>query len=392
MFFYVDESGNSGRNLFDQTQPILSYGVLSSHTSLDLLGTREHASIRRKIGADRIHANELKYDGLRKIADDLVALQLRFGLRFDYYFIDKVAFAAVAFHSAVFDAGLNDAVPWSWYWTPLRFPVVAALSEVMNEELLRESWDLCQLPRKRVEEEVPRIVKLLESVRDRVADEERMGTRLKEIILDGLRYAINFPTKMDFGIFDKKALTPNAVGFQFVLTTIAKRLKASRRKALGIIVDHQSEFNSAQMRTFEFHSGVSKAMNETLSEKEAYLAHPFHEGVREDSRALLSHFPDKAFTVSRSEHSLGLQIADVFLWLTNRFLRHDKLPGELVPVVREIVRTGWIDGISIPAMMQRFKAFESGLPPEASVTAEQREAADEARERHREKLKEMNLD
>lgn len=30
MHFYVDETGHTGPNLFDPTQPVLSYGVLSS--------------------------------------------------------------------------------------------------------------------------------------------------------------------------------------------------------------------------------------------------------------------------------------------------------------------------------------------------------------------------
>ncbi len=35
MHFYVDETGHTGPNLFDSTQPILSYGVLSSPDDLD---------------------------------------------------------------------------------------------------------------------------------------------------------------------------------------------------------------------------------------------------------------------------------------------------------------------------------------------------------------------
>ncbi len=35
MHFYVDETGQTGRNLFDKTQPVLSYGVLSSDANLD---------------------------------------------------------------------------------------------------------------------------------------------------------------------------------------------------------------------------------------------------------------------------------------------------------------------------------------------------------------------
>ena len=35
MHFYVDETGHTGPNLFDRTQPVLSYGVLSSPDDLD---------------------------------------------------------------------------------------------------------------------------------------------------------------------------------------------------------------------------------------------------------------------------------------------------------------------------------------------------------------------
>ncbi len=35
MHFYVDETGQTGRNLFDKIQPVLSYGVLSSDVNLD---------------------------------------------------------------------------------------------------------------------------------------------------------------------------------------------------------------------------------------------------------------------------------------------------------------------------------------------------------------------
>ena len=35
MNFYVDETGHTGPNLFDRTQRVLSYGVLSSPDDLD---------------------------------------------------------------------------------------------------------------------------------------------------------------------------------------------------------------------------------------------------------------------------------------------------------------------------------------------------------------------
>lgn len=37
MFSHVDESGHTGSELFDATQPVLYYGVLSSDMNLDVL-------------------------------------------------------------------------------------------------------------------------------------------------------------------------------------------------------------------------------------------------------------------------------------------------------------------------------------------------------------------
>jgi hypothetical protein len=391
MFFYVDESGNSGRQVFDENQPVLSYGVLSSKTNVDLLGSREKAQILKKLGVDELHANELRFEGIRAIADDLCDLQEKFELRFDYYFIHKRSFAVVGFHSAVFDAGLNEAVPWLWYWTPLRFPVVTALDKVMNDDMLREGWDLCQLPRGRVERELDRIVRLLETVRGAITGDRDINARLKEVIADGLNYAIKYPAAMDFGIYDKKALTPNTVGFQFVLSSMSNRLKATKRKALGIIVDQQSEFNSAQLKTFEFHKKKAEWMNARPAERELYLAHPFHEGVREDATTLISHFPEKAFRVSSSKDSFGLQLTDVFLWLTNRFLRDSRLPPELNPIMQGILRTGSVDGISVSAMAQRFQAFEKRLPALEALSPDQRKYWGEVVSNHRAKVKGMNL-
>ena len=52
MYFYVDESGHTGPNIFDEQQPMLYYGSLSSHVNLDLVaktrleGLGSHACTR----------------------------------------------------------------------------------------------------------------------------------------------------------------------------------------------------------------------------------------------------------------------------------------------------------------------------------------------------------
>lgn len=80
MYFYVDESGHTGTELFDEHQPVLAYGVLSSRYNLDVLAEDTLAKVRQRLGVDRLHANELRLPTLDSIAVDIFALQKRLDL------------------------------------------------------------------------------------------------------------------------------------------------------------------------------------------------------------------------------------------------------------------------------------------------------------------------
>ena len=75
MFFYVDESGHTGTNLFDENQPVLYYGVLSSRVNIDVLAEKKLSVLRNRLGVTRIHAAEIGNGGLVQIIEGLVTLQ-----------------------------------------------------------------------------------------------------------------------------------------------------------------------------------------------------------------------------------------------------------------------------------------------------------------------------
>ena len=79
MFFHIDESGNTGNNLFDAAQPTLSYGVLSSKLNADALAQAAHASMLRALGVDSLHANQLGVASLTTIVPTLIKLQRKLG-------------------------------------------------------------------------------------------------------------------------------------------------------------------------------------------------------------------------------------------------------------------------------------------------------------------------
>lgn len=112
MNFYVDETGHTGPNLFDRTQRVLSYGVLSSPDDLDKVAESELASLRKKLGVQRLHAAELGMYRLDDVVDTLLVLQKKHRIRFDVWQVVKRDHAIISFFDQVFDQGLNPAVPW----------------------------------------------------------------------------------------------------------------------------------------------------------------------------------------------------------------------------------------------------------------------------------------
>jgi hypothetical protein len=389
MFVHIDESGNSGNNLFDKDQPVLSYGVLSSRWDLDAHGLNEQRAILSKIGADSLHANEIGEAGLVKIADALIELHSRFALRFDYYFIHKPSFAVVTFFNAVFDAGINPAVKWDWYWTPLRFPLLSMLDSILDEDLLRESWRLCLVPHHKLSPEGENISLLLSMVLRRV-ESSSIPSRLAEVLCDGLRFGIKNPFAMDFGIHSPTALSPNSICFQFVLSAIANRQKIHQQKALQIIVDRQSQFNKAQIKTYDIQSKVAAALLNDGEARSKYLRHPFLAGAREDAETLIRHFPSESLMFSASDNSFGLQVTDCYLWLLNRYIRNERISPRLVPIIDSILSEGLIDGISMILMMNRWATFEAQLPAYKDMTAEQHDLARKMIDEHRQRVKSLN--
>lgn len=140
MFFYIDEAGNTGLNLFDPNQPTLSYGVLSSPADLDVATLKKVQEMRAKLGVSRIHAKDLGNDKLPLIAPAVLNLLRKLRIRFDFYKVRKPDLAVTQFFDQVFDSGMNEAVRWADYWTPMRYGLLLRIAELFDLELARAAW------------------------------------------------------------------------------------------------------------------------------------------------------------------------------------------------------------------------------------------------------------
>lgn len=360
MNFYVDETGHTGPNLFDRTQPVLSYGVLSSPDDLDKVAETELAVLRKKLGVQRLHAAELGMHRLNEVVDTLLILQKEYRIRFDVWQVVKRDHAIISFFDQVFDQGLNPAVPWSAYWTPLRYPLLLNLANLFDDELAEKAW------RARLEAHDERSSSLFSEVCKVLL--QRVHTlgdaRAVELITDALSWAM-----MNFGELgyncktnkQKLQVMPNMIGFQSVLHGISSRLGSPNRKA-NIIVDQQSQFNTTQRDLREFYYQI-----------------------REQSWALgpglpvmdMKNMPAEPLVFQSGTQSAGLELVDIYLWIFKRFMEDKELTKPLARLVYTNLKTARTDSVSLQSVGKRFKEFFEKLP---EPTVEMMEKARELRD------------
>jgi hypothetical protein len=364
LFFHIDEAGNTGNNLFDENQPKLSYGMLSSPLNVDVLGRTLHLRMLRELGVDSLHANRLGMDALAHIAEPLLALQKKLQFGFDYYYIDKPSFVVVLLFDAIFDAGINPGVSWGWYWTPLRYPALWHLGKLLDENLAREAHRLCLT--KNPNGHLDAIVSLLGELRERTRA-SHFHPRICEVFDDAFEYGIDHPSEMGFGCGDSKLVSPNAVAFQFISAALARRCRSLPRRRrdrnVGFIkVDRQQQFNAAQQTTHFYQGKLAEGLRMASGEqRQKMLNHPLFDGLESKDVQLRGLPPDK-LEFAASAESIGLQLVDVYLWLIGRILEGDSVPGELVALARSIISRSVVDSISMEGMAERFRKFEARLP------------------------------
>jgi hypothetical protein len=348
MHFYVDESGHTGTNVFDPEQPMLYYGCLSSRLSVDLVAKAKVVGLRKRLGVTRLHASELGNAGLAKIAGDLLDMQRRFDLRFAIYRVAKPDHAVICFFDQVFDSGMNPAITWTGYWTPLRYILLLKLAYLFDEELARLAWQA------RIEVKDDKAQTMLVEVCDRLLERVNQlpDARSRELVGDTLSWARAHPADISYNVGDRKSIlqvSPNIIGFQFVMTGIADKSRATGVKPARIVVDRQSQFNKAQRTLAEFYAAAG----------EKQLVFQSGPGM---PNLNFGGMPQVPIEVSGGEMSVGLELTDIYLWIYKRVMERGELTPEVWPLVRSGARRVTTDELSLDALSRRWKDHFQGVP------------------------------
>jgi hypothetical protein len=356
MHFFVDESGHTGQQLFDDEQPTLYYGVLSSRLNVDVLAEGRISRMRQSLGVERLHANELGNRGLVKIASDLAGLQRQLDLRFDLYRVAKPDHAIICFFDQVFDQGMNPSVPWHVYWTPMRYPTLIRLATLFCDALAKRAWEA------RISLDSAAAQKELVAICDELI--VRAGTIPDEhgrtIIANALTWARANPAAIHYNAASKQeamSVAPNTIGFQTVLFGIASRVSRTRPRRVQITIDRQSQFNKAQQTLMDWYQrakGAPLTIGPGLPEID------------------LRQLPNCPLRFASSFDSSGLELTDVYLWIFKRYLENKELASELLVLIEAQLQRGRTDDISLRSIDERWTKWFANL---ADPTPEEAEKA-----------------
>lgn len=147
-----------------------------------------------------------------------------------------------------------------------------------------------------------------------------------------------------------------------------------------VTIDHQQQFNAAQLKTYETQRLIAEGFKKAPAEQREYiLNHPLYQHLDREE-ALAAEVPQRAPRVARSSQSIGLQLVDIYLWLANRTIQGIELPPRSAEFVELLLRSGHLDGIWMAGMLRRWRAFEAQLPKFEDLTPEQLKAARALRE------------
>lgn len=366
MYFYVDESGQTGHNLFDENQPMLYYGVCSSRLNLAVLLKPHFSAITKRFGWGELHANQLGVRELTKAAPTIERLIHDYKINFDLHRIAKVDFALICFFDQVFDQGVNPAMTWSGYWSPMRYVLLLKVSALFDEEMLRRAWKArIELNPKRAQDELVLICKELRSRVHVLPD-----ARSRQLIGDSLLWAEENPAEISYNAINRKhrdQISPNLIAFQSVMHGVARRLGSSAAKAAEIVVDEQAQFNKAQEFLSEHHSKMSGQLL------------PLGPGLPE---ADYRNAPKERITIASSESNPGLQLSDTLIWMFRRYMEQRPLSDPLLSIIGRLGRRSLFDEITLDAISKRWTRWFDDLPDlDDQALAKGRElmALDEAR-------------
>ena len=298
MHAYIDESGNTGFNLFDPAQPYFQNVAMSSHVDFDEVFQNRVQRMAERLGVAYLHGNELGVDGVEQIAGSIAELVEFSQVRFYFAAVNKRDVAAIKFYDAIFDPGENPAAPTLGYGIrSLKFTLLFKFLHLLDEGDIRLFWDsMTSNPSPEAEGNATLAIENALQRIDSLPD-----ARSRQLVGDTLSWA-----RENIGTFSiwtpskklRHGHLPNVFTFPRLVASISATAKHWDRRTEKIIHDQQSQFGQTLR---EWHALYEKVEPDRI----------FHLG---DTPIKFGDIRDSQFETRDSRTSAGLQVVDIVLW------------------------------------------------------------------------------
>lgn len=305
MYAYIDETGNTGTNLFDPVQTNFLNAAMLCKFDFDSVFRDRVRKIAQNAGVNYLHGNVLGTEGIESIAGSIIELIEFSEVCFCFAIAKKQDIAYMKFFDAIFDPGENQAASFHTYnISSLRFLLLLKFVHIVEEEDATHFWE-AMMSRPSPEAE-RKAVSAIENTIQRI--HKLSDARSKQLIGDTLLWAkCNIA---EFSIWTKRKQIryghlPNIFTFPALLAhmdDIGTRLGCRIDK---ITHDQQSQFGQTLL---DWH-----ALFEGFDEPKRI----FHFG---DTRINFADIRDSTFEMVDSRESPGLQIIDIVAWSFARAL------------------------------------------------------------------------
>lgn len=254
MYIYIDESGNSGVNINDASQPYFYTLSLISESDFENKIKCQMAHIRKNLNCNELHGNELGISRIDSIAETLLSIIKKYNISFNLSIIEKNYIPLASFVDILFDSYDNKAVPWHIYnILELRGLLLFKLRSAVNKDILYKFWTGCihenspSKACKNLSEICETVIKNIPSIQD---------TQWEQIVSKAMEWAQKNPSQFFPQFEDKKLklmVSANFISFTAQIPQLCNIAIEKNTTICSIIHDEQTQF----CNTFKFYGSVT---------------------------------------------------------------------------------------------------------------------------------------
>ncbi|WP_234495874.1 DUF3800 domain-containing protein [Vibrio maritimus] len=347
VFVYADESGHSGKDIFNEGSPLYYQGSVISVGDIEPIVSPIVAKYCDENGLERLHGFELGEQKVNALCIELLDALKEIDWQLHYTLIEKRYIAPTKFVDTIFDSYDNPAVHPLWYLTDLfRHTLCVLIDDMMEEGELNKKFWSCYLA-----DDIDGLIEISKVLLERAPF--IFDARACEVVTDGLTYAIDNPEIFTLtaakGKSAYKKETPNIVAFSSLLTAIHRFCKPRGLSVSALVHDQSDEFKGTMREYHKIFFGVDY-------EEDKFGGVPQFERVE---------YGLGEFKLESSKNSSGLQVVDLFLWLIQRDIKDQNLLLTKSQILEKAEDFRISRGMSLAIIKARqFQLMQQELSPE----------------------------